>query len=905
MHVLLFFLILPLVESIKYERSFKLKRGPKEPAGGGRLKPFLKKVAHLKNVPTLPPIPTIRPHRLLLNNENLKFDPCKVVNLCVNGGSCISDGNGDYFCNCPKDYYGKTCQFFADSTYCFRNKCANNATCYSVSEPQEVINPELAEFVKKNDSSLKFPDVTVTIRYQCWCQFGFYGPFCEFSEKLRHCASETCSGHGIVDITASGDTSKCQCHCEPFYSGPNCETVSPCRDFECTNQGVCKLKPDGTPFCECPARVFSPGVGPVLIYGEQCEMMEIADAITKDASKCIPCAANFMKWYNCLVDSTKIRFPNEDGNALLSFLLGDCANPEANCTQKLETANCMNGGSCTVALEDVPPVASKIGRYFLVPKCICRDGFEGSLCERKIPGPCDETPEEKEGGIKKCVHGTCAFNRNTGLRCLCQVGWQGTKCDQRDPCHPNPCGDSLCVTVPDGSTAPKHICVCNLNQDVDSGSLKCVTPHNKICFHPETGTSFCENGGHCYPCESDTDDISLCNDVEQKRGFRCICPPGFVPPFCTQHADACTEHRCLHGGRCVLGNNPKTDYSCECKHEFTGTFCEKPPGACAIEGVETCVRGKCEEDSGRKRGFRCDCDKGWKGFDCEVQEQSDWILWIDNHYYWTYPTAFAVTVLPIFAVLFHIRNKNKTISAVERGMRYKDPKTPASSVQQNVTADEAEKPPTISNEMAPDEFTAVSPGDAPLPIPPTPTQQKVSADNTQKAFKTNSADSNEGIEQTAVGDTLTIKEVAVTQSGESGDAEKKGKTVSKSEKQAKNVADTQSGESGEAEKLAKTPSGDSSKKKQKAASKTNSGDSTKKIQKVFSRSISGDTESRKPKKGIKAIGKASGTGTKTSSGDTSKDRKVSKKSGKIVAKKLGTSSDGTSGKKKSKLRNKK
>ena len=86
--------------------------------------------------------------------------------------------------------------------------------------------------------------------------------------------------------------------------------------------------------------------------------------------------------------------------------------------------------------------------------------------------------------------------------------------------------------------------------------MKCKTPHHSIC-RTETGNPVCRNGGHCYPCALDAESVNLCSELESKRGFRCICPPGYLPPFCEESVDACSFHQCLNGAKCqpVAGSN--------------------------------------------------------------------------------------------------------------------------------------------------------------------------------------------------------------------------------------------------------------------------------------------------------------------------------------------------------------
>lgn len=92
----------------------------------------------------------------------------------------------------------------------------------------------------------------VSVKYMCWCKKGSFGDFCDYTEEMRHCAEDVCNHHGIIDPINFVRFNKCVCQCEEFYSGDNCEIISPCRDMECINDGVCKLNSTGQPYCQCP-----------------------------------------------------------------------------------------------------------------------------------------------------------------------------------------------------------------------------------------------------------------------------------------------------------------------------------------------------------------------------------------------------------------------------------------------------------------------------------------------------------------------------------------------------------------------------------------------------------------------------------------------------------------------------
>lgn len=73
----------------------------------------------------------------------------------------------------------------------------------------------------------------------------------------------------------------------------------------------------------------------------------------------------------------------------------------------------------------------------------------------------------------------------------------------------------------------------------------------------------CKNDAYCYPCLLDNDKNSwtdACNEAEWNQTFRCICPPGYAPPFCDRKLGPCDSHRCMNNGQCIPGLNDTFEY---------------------------------------------------------------------------------------------------------------------------------------------------------------------------------------------------------------------------------------------------------------------------------------------------------------------------------------------------------
>lgn len=57
-------------------------------------------------------------------------------------------------------------------------------------------------------------------------------------------------------------------------------------------------------------------------------------------------------------------------------------------------------------------------KLFLLPKCICNEGYEGNFCEKQKSGLCVLSKQEKEAGVEKCMNGgLCYINEERQPKC--------------------------------------------------------------------------------------------------------------------------------------------------------------------------------------------------------------------------------------------------------------------------------------------------------------------------------------------------------------------------------------------------------------------------------------------------------------------------------------------------------
>ncbi|KAE9413760.1 hypothetical protein Angca_007784 [Angiostrongylus cantonensis] len=448
----------------------------------------------------------------------------------------------------------------------------------------------------------------ITIQYQCICADGFIGEFCHILELERNCEEDYCSSHGKGRYDPE---SGCTCECDPNeWIGDKCDIRSPCVDYSCMNTANCTLKyhplDDAVEaVCICPSDTE---LVKTTIGGDHCERIETND----EMSEFIPCkeSGNFYGWF--------MKMSNE----LKDTDLKDLLMIEKSCV-KFDGKSC-NGESV------LANGWFESGKLYLVPFCECKGANSGRFCEYHRKDACDPTAVEKERGVtreNRCtslLNGICIAPEGIPL-CDCHRGYVGENCEVYDPCARNPCGKvSECIAIPDELevkgelSAQNYRCLCGMADGIDEKN----TAETKCVY---TGTGNCSrasnpcNHGECLACEHDDqgDILQLCSDKEKRDGFRCVCEPGFMAPYCQTPEDACHNHLCMNGALCIAKS--PFNYDCKCVPGTFGTLCEHVTDYCQAVGNRMCINGDCYEDPTTTRQFSCYCRFGYHGRNCELK----------------------------------------------------------------------------------------------------------------------------------------------------------------------------------------------------------------------------------------------------------------------------------------------
>ncbi|EGT45210.1 hypothetical protein CAEBREN_32056 [Caenorhabditis brenneri] len=140
---------------------------------------------------------------------------------------------GSYWCDsCPAGYTGDGRNCVKDDA-CSKNKCHKLATCKETDDSWSVVGD-----------------------YTCYCPDGYVGDGVG-EEGCVKSSTTVCQDHKCVNGGKCKPTSltEYQCACESGFLGKFCEKTSPCQTNPCENGGTC-VPVDNLAYCECPEHFF-------------------------------------------------------------------------------------------------------------------------------------------------------------------------------------------------------------------------------------------------------------------------------------------------------------------------------------------------------------------------------------------------------------------------------------------------------------------------------------------------------------------------------------------------------------------------------------------------------------------------------------------------------------------------
>ena len=513
---------------------------------------------------------------------------------CFHGGKCIDEVSGEELrCDCNEALF--------EGSFYWGPQCE-----YRVQLDQQC--GEEPEFFCLHDGTCR-PDYKDSSDGPCECDGPYVGTHCEIKASdagldpdgsepeppkppeltagLNGCAINCLNGGECMEgfspsaeeLGHPANIDGFYCRCALGFAGIDCGTPYQFCEYagmdsavHCYNGGEClvSLPTEGPLLCDCGEGAESDGI---MHVGARCEIPVEEKNLCDHGSFCVndgvcmvdrsdgeicDCGSDFSGLHCEFKRDTVDEDTTGEGIEVDEGVLSSIANCRFPCE---------NGGTCVKDKSDVKEgglESIEDGHH-----CQCLQGWSGLSCTV----PVEECVFQTDDGTSEDI---ACFN---GGKCLPSIDdletYEQLYCDCKHAmAEGHRFGGKFCeVLVTESDTCDgDHYCL-NHGQCLESGACQCAEgfqgPHCELRKEGEKCRLLCENQGTCAfghgPWGSRDDQY-------------CQCPNGFAGISCEFEAEVCgeSEHVCLHGSTCALGDGG--DYTCTCEHTvdsfFAGASCE-------------------------------------------------------------------------------------------------------------------------------------------------------------------------------------------------------------------------------------------------------------------------------------------------------------------------------------------
>ncbi|KAK3579233.1 hypothetical protein CHS0354_033303 [Potamilus streckersoni] len=557
-------------------------------------------------------------------------------NTCRNGGNCTIEFH-DYYCVCPKGYYGRNCEL--EVNLCLSQPCYNGGTCrsapsgYNCTCPTgtngsrcEIIDNKCSQGTRCFNGGYCVNDFNQPGGYSCICLSGFGGANC--SQQQSVCMNLPCQNLGQCVDVSGGLNLRHKCICQPGYTGRNCETdINECESNPCLYGATCTDLVNGYR-CTCRNPLYS---------GTNCEIRRSpCQNVNCGSGTCVD--DYYTDTYRCICNPGYYFGNACDYKIYLGKIVLDISSLPATPSN---TTSCR--GTC-----DAQPTCQ--GFSLKGGNCTL---FYSSYTEGSL-----QTNSDYNTYLKSCFRPTddyftpwydvddpgADFSDMESLSVLRNV-YGLTVCGGTDPVNTECRNKNTSVAYP-GCSAIGVNCVGNSTNPCADYEVRFQCAVDRVfsdntCFAKD----YCEDGN---PCKNG----GACED--QDIGYRCNCPVGYTGLNCQTNINDCTNTSCLNGGVCIDGVN---NFTCNCNNGYQGQICQTLINYCLInnrcnstttrncvpvendhicecypgyEGqfceinIDECASQPCYHGSTCKDGINqyiCDCTAGWTGVNCNQLRQ--------------------------------------------------------------------------------------------------------------------------------------------------------------------------------------------------------------------------------------------------------------------------------------------